>query len=142
MRPYTNMDRLTNDFARRYEAKISLTGERVYHIGLKSYQIEPTALPFTESLENFGTSEVVRIELPEYMFRHVLELTDMLSNPPDHYRGQMVDNRPLSMILSNVKYESRIRNQIPAVKKAWEKYQTLLKLSGGYDTNLDEYYRR
>lgn len=137
-------DKSIEKFVKRYDARVRPTGEKYRRLPFipYTYQVSNDIHDFRDYEVTYEVEDIVRIEMPESNFRHLVELNEMMTAPlPDQFRGLEINNRAVATILYNVKYESRIRNQVPAVKTAWDNYQLLLKLSGQQDPTLDNPFR-
>jgi hypothetical protein len=120
-------------FEREFEAKVSQSTNRRMQI------IEPYTIEYTYSNATLRTKEVpaVEIVMPKDQFYNLLEKVDEKSDENIHwltykqYQNIYGTEWPyrFSDMMTREAQEEKLRNSNAALKKAWEHYQLLLKIS-------------
>ena len=123
----------TEEFCRRYEARVERTGQRYRRAEPSPWRISDyreTSSIADESFLHFVEVPLVAITLPEdrlgALIEHERRVTDMIDTKSQfHSRYSVLDH-----IIREHEEESRLRSTNPALKKAWENYQLLLRIHG------------
>lgn len=115
-------DREINSFLRHYEASAGLGHKRYYRRQPVRYQdwlADGANIPFHQDVE---TEPMVEINIPQHQFRRLVEREAEFQ---DLIRGNEHANR----VLQQHRADERVRDNNPAVAKAWRNYLALLELS-------------
>lgn len=141
----SQQDNSKERFLKKYEAMSYKGGETWRRATWPVYQLDqPGTLednPYDANIK-YQSVDIVTIQMPEDCFRALVELDEMTDVPPDRFRDRWpADRQPVSHILARVSHEVRVRNQVPAIKKAWDNYQLLLKLHGSQVEQQDYHFR-
>ena len=108
-------------FLRKYEAQASLSSHRMYAIRepfnySASYDLGSVPYSFQVRQEPY-----VEMYIPQERYKQLVEnerLIRRLEDDARHYKG----------IVEMYRNDERVRDNNPVVKKAWQKYLTLLEL--------------
>jgi hypothetical protein len=120
-----------NKFCYRYEARIERTGR--YHRRAEPSPWRVNDYPDTSVVKqanfmNFTEVPMVAITLPEdrlgALIEHEKRVSDMIERKPMYPSKYSV----LDHIIQEHEEECRLRHTNPALKKAWENYQMLLRM--------------
>lgn len=120
-----------NKFCYRYEARVERTGR--YHRRAEPSPWRISDYPDTSVVKqadflNFTEVPMVSITLPEdrlgALVEHEKRVTDMIEPKPMYPTKYSV----LEHIIQEHEEECRLRYTNPALKKAWENYQMLLRM--------------
>ena len=119
-----------DEFCHKYQAEVGQS-RRMWR--------RPQSVPYDVFMKDpdvFKTIEcqdvpMVEITMPEDRFRALMEHDHWLANAGLHDNGHFTNNvmRVANMVVEH-EHECRIRQQHPAVQKAWEQYQIMLGLYG------------
>jgi hypothetical protein len=108
----------TEQFLKDYRAEIQTSTRRQYHrIEQPSYHYNYTATQAYHA--EVRTEPGIELTMPEPQFR------DLVETHSDFHRIRD-DNRRLQSIEYRLHADAAVRQQHPAVQKAWERYQLLL----------------
>ena len=119
-------------FCQRYQATVAPTGRCYRRAQLSPWKMSDYHnTPISEEqFFNFTDIPMISITLPEDRFRALLEHDNWLNNAgsstPNHLRGH--DTIRAMQVAKDHAEESVLRQENPALKKAWENYQMLLRL--------------
>ena len=109
-------------FLKKYESSAGLSTRRLYAkrmpIRYDRWIDEGGPIPFDQTVEK---EPMVEMYMPQHRFRDLVERERMLDEISD-------ENRHYKEIVHDLRVEEQIRNNNPALKKAWENYQLLLRL--------------
>ena len=128
-----NNNTTTEEFCRRYEARVERTGQRHRRAEPSPWRIsdyrETSSIADGRFL-HFVEVPLVAITLPEdrlgALVEHEQRVTAMIDTKSQfHSRYSVLDN-----IIREHEEECRLRYTNPALKKAWENYQLLLRIHG------------
>jgi hypothetical protein len=124
------MNNEINDFCRKYDAIVQPSKHRQRRTKLQSfddwYQNPDMFQPVSYE---YDTIPCVEIHMPEDRFRALIEHDEWLEHAGLKNNSFFNNNvGRVSNILEEHERECRIRQENPAVRAAWEKYQTLLRL--------------
>jgi len=108
-------------FLRKYEAQASLSSHKMYAVR------EPFNYSASYDVASLSHSFQVRQEPCVEMFIPQHKFNDLIENEK-YIRQLEEDYRHLKGLERNTLEDARIRDSNPTVKKAWEKYLTLLEL--------------
>ena len=115
-------------FCKKYEAKVNVTSQRIYRHTTESRYI-PDGYP---SDVMTTTVNIIQIEMPEDRYRAMMEKERMLESMFNQHSS--ANKHPIDYFWDNFLNESIVREQVPAVKIAYDKYKNLLELvRGNYD---------
>lgn len=102
-------------------------------------RVEPQYIPYDDFKNKFYhhylntyEEQLVEMELPLSNFRELAEHANDIEELRAHF-GPNIDEIGQRIMTADYAYrrEARIRAENPAVQKAWERYQTMLKIAGG-----------
>lgn len=117
------MDDIVNKFLKKYEAQAGMS-KRMY----SKYERHPFDQYSYKSMDVYDYKYNVRQEpyvemyIPQHQFQELIER--------DNHLNEMAKQTDYAMAkLNQLMEEESIRSRNPAVKKAYEKYRTLLELS-------------
>ena len=128
-----NNNTTTEEFCRRYEARVVRTGRYHRRAEPSPWRISDyreTSSLADERFLHFVEVPVVAITLPEdrlgALIEHERRVTDMIDTKSQfHSRYSVLDH-----IIREHEEECRLRSTNPALKKAWDNYQLLLRIHG------------
>lgn len=132
-------DRIYRTFIKRYEATVRSgrpMRRTVPNFDYLPYRYE--SKPFYDELKVQDVPSV-EIDMPQECFESLLDIFGEIENPNSDWGKFEYYNKHLGPgWIERVIYEdtqrtreSKIRDSNPGLKKAWENYQLMLKLSGG-----------
>jgi hypothetical protein len=128
-----NNNTTTEEFCRRYEARVERTGRyhrRAEPSPWKISDYRETSSIADERFLHFVEVPLVAITLPEdrlgALIEHERRVTDMIERKPMYPTKYSV----LDHIIREHEEECRLRSTNPALKKAWDNYQLLLRIHG------------
>jgi hypothetical protein len=132
----SSQNKEVDKFCRKYDAVAGPSHRRYRRPRPVDYKIWSESDPemfFTNMA--YDDVAMVEIHLPEDRFRALIEHDDWISHAglSDNRYFQNNVSRVSNLIVEHER-ECRIRNENPAVQKAWEKYQLLLN-------TVKDYYR-
>ena len=127
------MDKSFEKFCRHYEARVERTGQCHRRAEPSPWRISDyreTSSIADDRFLHFVEIPLVAITLPEdrlgALIEHERRVTDMIDTKSQfHSRYSVLDH-----IIREHEEESRLRSTNPALKKAWENYQLLLRIHG------------
>lgn len=128
-----NNNTTTEEFCSRYDARVEHTDQR-HRRAEPSYwwngDYRETSSIADESFFHFVEVPLVKITLPEdrlgALIEHEQRITSMVDTKSQfHSRYSVLDH-----IIREHEEECRLRYTNPALKKAWENYQLLLRIHG------------
>ena len=116
-------DKDVNFFLSKYESQAGLTDEKLYArripISYRDWQDQAAHIPFYQEVER---EPMVKMYLPKHKFRELVEREDYLTRlEQDRNYNQNVVNM--------LRADERVRDQNPAVAKAYKNYLMLLELA-------------
>lgn len=115
-------------FCKKYQAKVNITNQRIYRHTTESRYI-PDGYPGDVMST---TVNIVQIEMPEDRYRAMMEKERMLEQMFKQHSS--VNKHPIDYFWDTFLNELITREQVPAVKIAYDKYKNLLELvRGNYD---------
>ena len=127
------MDKSFEKFCRHYEARVERTGQRHRRAETSPWRISDynkTSSIADERFLHFVEVPLVAITLPEdrlgALIEHERRVTDMIERKPMYPTKYSV----LDHIIREHEEECRLRSTNPALKKAWDNYQLLLRIHG------------
>jgi len=128
-----NNNTTTEEFCRRYEARVERTGRYYRRAEPSPWRISDyreTSSIADERFLHFVEVPLVKITLPEdrlgALVEHERRVTDMIDKKSQfHSKYHVLDH-----IIQEHEEESRLRSTNPALKKAWDNYQLLLRIHG------------
>jgi hypothetical protein len=128
-----NNNTTTEEFCRRYEARVERTGRyhrRAEPSPWRMSDYRETSSIADERFLHFVEVPLVAITLPEdrlgALIEHERRVTDMIERKPMYPTKYSV----LDHIIREHEEECRLRSTNPALKKAWDNYQLLLRIHG------------
>lgn len=128
-----NNNTTTEEFCRRYEARVERTGRYHRRAEPSPWRISDyreTSSLADERFLHFVEVPLVAITLPEdrlgALIEHERRVTDMIERKPMYPTKYSV----LDHIIREHEEECRLRSTNPALKKAWDNYQLLLRIHG------------
>lgn len=128
-----NNNTTTEEFCRRYEARVERTGRYHRRAEPSPWRISDyreTSSIADERFLHFVEVPLVAITLPEdrlgALIEHERRVTDMIERKPMYPTKYSV----LDHIIREHEEECRLRSTNPALKKAWDNYQLLLRIHG------------
>ena len=128
-----NNNTTTEEFCRRYEARLERTGRYHRRAEPSPWRISDyreTSSIADERFLHFVEVPLVAITLPEdrlgALIEHERRVTDMIERKPMYPTKYSV----LDHIIQEHEEECRLRSTNPALKKAWDNYQLLLRIHG------------
>jgi hypothetical protein len=122
------MNNEINDFCRKYDAFVQPSKHR-HHRAKRIPFNDWYQTPDVFQSVNYEEVQCVEIHMPEDRFRALLEHDDWVEHAGLHENSFFNNNvGRVSNIVVEHERECRIRQENPAVRAAYEKYQTLLKL--------------
>lgn len=115
-------------FCKKYQAKVNVTSQRIYR-----YTTESRYITDGYPGEAMCTAvNVIQIEMPEDRYRAMMEKERMLEKMFQQH--SLANKHPIDYFWDKFLNESIVREQVPAVKIAYDKYKNLLELvRGNYD---------
>lgn len=120
-----------NKFCYRYEARVEQTGRYHRRQEFSPWRIQDyynTSAGQQAIFQNITEVPVVAITLPEdrlgALIEHEKRVTDMIERKPMYPTKYSI----LEHIIQEHEEECRLRYTNPALKKAWENYQMLLRM--------------
>ena len=128
-----NNNTTIEEFCRRYEARVERTGQYYRRAEPSPWRIsdyrETSSIADGRFL-HFVEVPLVAITLPEdrlgALIEHERRVTDMIDKKSQfHSKYHVLDH-----IIQEHEEESRLRSTNPALKKAWDNYQLLLRIHG------------
>ena len=128
-----NNNTTTEEFCRRYEARVERSGRYYRRAEPSPWRISDyreTSSIADERFLHFVEVPLVKITLPEdrlgALVEHERRVTDMIDKKSQfHSKYHVLDH-----IIQEHEEESRLRSTNPALKKAWDNYQLLLRIHG------------
>lgn len=115
-------DREVNGFLHKYEA-IAGIGPKRYQkrvpIAYRDWLADGAPIPFYQEVE---TEQMVEMHIPQHQFRQLVEREAEFQDLVRH-------NEQANQVLRQHRADERVRDENPAVQKAWSKYLTLLELA-------------
>ena len=128
-----NNNTTTEEFCRRYEARVERMGRYYRRAEPSPWRISDyreTSSIADERFLHFVEVPLVKITLPEdrlgALVEHERRVTDMIDKKSQfHSKYHVLDH-----IIQEHEEESRLRSTNPALKKAWDNYQLLLRIHG------------
>lgn len=122
-------DIITN-FTHKLGARATITSKtmrRVEPITFDPYG----AFTYNDRLTTYE-EQIVALEIPMSSFEKLAENSHDIDDLRAHF-GPNIDEMGQRIIIADYerRREARVRADNPAVQKAWERYQTLLKIAGG-----------
>jgi hypothetical protein len=123
--------KFVDEFCHKYQAEARPSARRWNRAKPVPYSVfESQGMNAFETRE-YETIPMVEITMPEDRFRALLEHDHWLANAGLHDNGHFTNNvmRVANMVVEHER-ECRIRQENPAVQKAWEQYQIMLGLYG------------
>ena len=115
-------DREVNIFLHKYEASAGL-GHKRYHkrkpIAYRAWIEDGSPIPFYQDVE---VEQMVEMNIPQHQFRRLVEREAEFEDLVRH-------NENANQVLRQHRADERVRDENPAVQKAWLKYLTLLELA-------------
>lgn len=126
------MENEVNEFCRKYDAYVGPSNRmhrRARRVPFSVWEQDPNifqTIPYEEV-------KCVEVHIPEERFRALLEHDEWISQVGLHNNNHFNNNvgRVSQMIVDHER-ECRIRHENPAIRAAYEKYQTLLRLVDSY----------
>lgn len=124
------VDKKIKEFCYKYEARCSPTGQAWRRVKRIPYSLYSESDPMMFHSVPYMDIETIRIEMPEDRFRALLEHADWVETAGlkdnRHFQNHVMR---VSEIFLEHEQECKIRNENPAVRAAYEKYQMLLELA-------------
>jgi hypothetical protein len=121
--------KFVEEFCRKYEAQVGPSAQPWRRTKPVPFSVfEEQGMAAFEQIQ-YQDIPMVNITMPEDRFRALMEHDDWLANVGLH-ENQLFRNifmRVSNMVVDHER-ECRIRQENPAVRSAYEKYQTLLRL--------------
>lgn len=115
-------------FCKKYQAKVNITNQRIYRHTTESRYIPDG---YTGDVMT-TTVNIVQIEMPEDRYRAMMEKERMLESMFNQHNS--ANKHPVDYFWDKFLNESIVREQVPSVKIAYDKYKNLLELvRGNYD---------
>lgn len=125
------MTKSLEQFCYRYDARIEQTGRYYRRAEPSPWRVNDypdTSVVKQANFMNLTEVPIVAITLPEdrlnALIEHEKRVTDMIELKPMYISKYSV----LEHIIQEHEEESRLRHTNPALKKAWENYQMLLRM--------------
>lgn len=119
--------RIENEFLKDYEARVRPSTERMrrFKRDYERYGFKPVDW----ATDSFSVEDVPQVEIvmPEDRYRAMLRKEKILRDMFDTYSAEY--SHPIDKLWDEYKLEQRVQEEVPAVKAAYEKYQSLLALS-------------
>ena len=120
----------TEEFCRRYEARVERTGRYYRRAEPSPWRVNDYRVVKQADFMHITEVPMVSITLPEdrlgALIEHERRISDMLNPVP--YRSHK--HQQIEAIIAEHEEECRLRYTNPALKKAWENYQLLLRIHG------------
>ena len=127
------MNKKLEEFCRKYEARVGESHRMHRRIDKLSPEFFKT--DFKDFQMPYRDVKCVEIHLPEDRFRALIEHDDWIAKAGLYDNQHFANNvsRVSNMVLAHER-DCRIRQENPAVQKAWEQYQILYKMvESNYD---------
>ncbi len=122
---------LVDNFLYKIGAKARITSRRQAVYEPPKYNFNNFNSQYLNEI-HYRDEFIVEMELPEDAFKRMIEDANDLEELKAHYGPNIME---MGRGVMQRDYESRIESSIrrtnPGVQKAWERYQTMLKLAGG-----------
>lgn len=122
MKPEPTAEERVNRFLRKYESSAELSTRKLYArrvpVRYDEWINNGGPIPFEQTVER---EPMVEIHMPKHRFQDLIEREDRIDSDQNELRRY-------KEIMQDMYQEERIRNNNPALKKAWENYQLLLRL--------------
>ncbi len=116
-------------FCRRYEAYVGPSSRMHRRVKRLDYKLWSESDPSILQTIPYEQVKCVEVHMPEDRFRALLEHDDWVIKAGLKDSGFFNNNMSrVGIIIDEHERECRIRNENPAVRAAYEKYQTLLRL--------------
>lgn len=115
-------DREANKFLHQYEATAGLGHKRYARrlpISYRTWMEEGGPIPFHQEVE---VEQMVEMHIPQHQFRRLVDREAEFQDLIRH-------NEHANQVLQQHRADERVRDDNPAVQKAWMKYLTLLELA-------------
>ena len=114
---------LEQSFCRTYDARVTYSGEVA-----RRFTSDPRFIPIDWESDSIEVQSVpiLNIRMPEDRYRAMLEKEKMLK---DMFASQAAEYKhPVDQFWDQCVHEMVVREEVPAVRAAYEKYQNLLRL--------------
>jgi hypothetical protein len=120
----------TEEFCRRYEARVERTSRYYRRAEPSPWRVNDYRVVKQADFMHITEVPMVSITLPEdrlgALIEHERRISDMLD--PGPYRSHK--HQQIEAIIAEHEEECRLRYTNPALKKAWDNYQLLLRIHG------------
>ena len=126
-----NNNTTTEEFCRRYEARVERTGQRHRRAEPSPWRISDyreTSSIADERFLHFVEVPLVKITLPEDRLGALVEHERRISAMLDLEQYLSHKHQQIEAIIAEHEEECRLRYTNPALKKAWDNYQLLLRI--------------
>lgn len=116
-----------DEFCRKYQAEIRPSNRRVRRAVPVPYSVFEAQGTSVFDTRQYQDIPMLDITLPEDRFRALMEHDHWLANAGLHDNGHFTNNvmRVSNMVVEHER-ECRLRQEHPALQKAWEQYQIML----------------